>query len=88
MPYKDTEKRTQAVRDYRERQKGITSGGITEEKSQGITLLSRPNGEPYDPSELAADGRKRYMGPLSDGQALDRLTVTIPGFIGIFPNLK
>ncbi len=41
----------------------------------GITLLTRPNGHDYDPDERLSDGRKRYLGPLSDGQVLDRMTL-------------
>lgn len=38
-------------------------------------MLTRPNGEPYNPAELLSDGRARYLGPFHDGQVLDRLTV-------------
>ena len=50
-------------------------------KAQGSQLLHRPNGADYDPAERIynnpwyADGTLRYLGPLSDGQVLDRLTV-------------
>ena len=51
-----------------------------------LSILKRPNqlgsnGLPemrenyYDPEELLLDGTKRYLGPLSDGQVLDRLSV-------------
>ena len=46
-------------------------------KRQGITLLHRPNGPDYDPEELLPDGSKRYMGPFTDGQVLDRTTVDL-----------
>jgi len=45
-------------------------------------LLKRPNGADYDPTERLydnphyPDGTLRYLGPLSDGQVLDRLTVS------------
>jgi len=44
------------------------------------TLLHRPNGKDYDPAEKICDhpyyddDTPRYLGPLTDGQVLDRLT--------------
>ena len=84
MPYKDKEARAEAVKRHRDYKKGLQSGGITDEKQP--QMLSRPNrmgsdGLPefvpneYNPNELLPDGRKRYLGPFSDGQVLDRTTV-------------
>ena len=81
--YKDLEKQKEANKEanrrYRVSRKGITEEGITEGKGEGITLLERPNGAPYNPDELLSDGSKRYMGPFFDGQVLDRTTVATPG---------
>ena len=70
MPYKDKEKERESARIRKQRQRSrpvdVTPFG---------KLLSRPNGEPYNPEELLPDGRKRYLGPFSDGQVLDRLSV-------------
>ena len=71
------------------KRKGLTSGvnisGVNIDKEAGVNigkvLLHRPNGEDYDPTERLygnpyyEDGTFRYLGPLSDGQCLDRLTV-------------
>ena len=77
MPYKDKEKERESARIRKQRQRSrpvdVTPFG---------KLLSRPNGEPYNPEELLPDGRKRYLGPFSDGQVLDRLSVSDP----IVPN--
>jgi len=54
------------VKRHRALQKGVTS--------EGVTLLKRPNGADYNPDETMSDGTKRYMGPFSGGQVLDRLT--------------
>ncbi len=69
-------------REYmRAKRKGSQEGSQKEGSQQGSQLLSRPNGEDYDPLELLydhpfyKDGTKRYLGPLNDGQVLDRLTV-------------
>ena len=67
------------LRKQRQRDKtkgnSVTLGSVT---SPSVTsLLHRPNGEDYNPNELSG-GRKRYLGPLSDGQVLDRLTVPEP----------
>ena len=69
--------RKQRQRD-RERGDSVTSNSVT---PQSVTLLPRPNGEDYDPNELLPDGSKRYLGPFSDGQVLDRLTVSEPGYL-------
>jgi len=58
--------------------KGITGQGITQENVNPDVILHRPNGADYNPNELLPDGRKRYLGPFSDGQVLDRLTVPGP----------
>ncbi len=87
MPYKDPEKQKQAIKRAvnRHRQgitkdqgKGITrDGDVIPEATTGVIpkWQHRTNGEPYNPEELLPDGRKRYLGPFSDGQVLDRLTV-------------
>ena len=79
--YKDKEKQKEANRLAKQKSrqgvtKGVTSEGMT---GQGVTLLNRPNGEPYNPDEIW-QGSKRYIGPFSDGQVLDRTTVPLPGF--------
>lgn len=77
--YKDKKKQREAVKKaVAKHREGITKEGITGDKLQGITLLHRSNGEDYNPDELLPDGRKRYLGPFSDGQVLDRLTVPEP----------
>jgi len=38
------------------------------------TLKPRSNGDDYNPDEML-DGRKRYLGPFTDGRVLDRLSV-------------
>ncbi len=80
----DTKEQTrERVKRYRDRQKSVTQGSVTQ---GSVTLLHRPNrlgdnGLPetvdnlYNPEEMLEDGRKRYLGPFSDGQVLDRLTV-------------
>ena len=85
MPYKDEAKRKEANRLAMEKKrKGYTDGvhieGVHSDKTAG-TLLHRPNGADYDPTERLygnpcyADGALRYLGPMTDGQCLDRLTV-------------
>jgi len=86
MAYKDISKQREAtagrVRRYRDKQKGVTSEGVTSPER----MLSRPNrmganGSPemvdneYDANERLSDGRMRYLGPFSDKQVLDRVTV-------------
>lgn len=77
--YKDKAKQKEANRLIKQKSregvtKGVTSEGVTD---QGVTLLNRPNGEPYNPDEIWG-GQPRYIGPLSDGQVLDRMTVPAP----------
>jgi hypothetical protein len=85
--YKDKEKQREATRERvrRYRNKGATPD-VTPNGTPNVTLLKRPNrlgknGLPemveneYDPLEKLEDGTPRYMGPLSDGQVLDRLSV-------------
>ena len=77
MPYKNEE---QAKEYNRKRMRATRSVQPSVVQPKG-TLLSRPNGKDYDPSEkiynhpIYNDGTPRYLGPLSDGQVLDRLTV-------------
>ena len=87
MPYKDKE----AYNEYmRNRRKPVNPDGVNpanvnpkqpDNVNPNVTLLSRPNGNDYDPTEKLynnphyPDGTFRYLGPLSDGQVLDRLTV-------------
>ena len=74
----DIEKKREQTRERvkRYRNKDVTHSDVT----QGVTLLSRPNGADYDPNEklynhpFYREGLPRYLGPLSDGQVLDRLT--------------
>ena len=80
MPYKDKEKARESARERQKKHRqGVTGEGVTNiNKEDNVTpqMLHRPNGEDYNPDELLKDGRKRYIGPLSDGQVLDRLTVS------------
>ncbi len=69
-------------------EQGITSGitdSVTWSTDSGTRTLTRPNqlgsnGLPemvdneYNPDERLPDGSKRYLGPFSDGQVLDRTT--------------
>ncbi len=68
------------VQRYRNSQKALQEPAL-----QGSVTLTRPNrlgsnGLPemvdneYNPDELLEDGSKRFLGPLSDGQVLDRTT--------------
>ncbi len=66
--------RKQNQRD-RERGNSVTSESVTH---GSVTLLKRPNGHDYNPDELMPDGSKRYVGPFTDGQVLDRTTVPLP----------
>ena len=71
MPYKSSDKQREANREIQRRKRqGVTDKGVTQ---QGVTLLKRPNGEGYDPSEMLGN-RKRYM-VMKDGQVLDRQTL-------------
>jgi len=76
--YKDDEKRKEAqrerIRRYRDKQKGVTSEGVTPDKPEGVTLeetvptsyvLGRKGAYPSLPE------RPRFL-TLSDGQVLDR----------------
>ena len=76
------------MRRKRSNREGLTEKGLTREKPEGLTGLKRPNrlgadGLPemveneYNPNELLPDGAKRYLGPFSDGQVLDRTTVPV-----------
>ena len=67
----------------RQRREGSQKQGSQTKGSQdNVTLLSRPNGPDYNPTEKLynnphyTNGTLRYLGPLSDGQVLDRLTVS------------
>jgi len=80
MPYKSEEQAREAARLRKQKQRShpdVTPVNVTPCKA----LMSRPNGEDYNPDERLygnthyADGTLRYLGPLSDGQVLDRLTV-------------
>lgn len=83
MPYKDKEQARESARlSMERRRKGLTSGDNNEgDNIGGVNMLSRPNGADYNPNERLynsphyPDGTLRYLGPLSDGQVLDRLTV-------------
>lgn len=85
MPYKDKGERAKAVKRHRDYKKGLHETGITG-VSESV-MLSRPNGADYDPNEMLPDGRYRYLGPLSDGQVLDRMTVhsSCPDNVGCEP---
>ena len=77
MPYKNTADRMKRQQERRDTPTVDTPTVDTPD----VTLLSRPNGKDYDPGEKLfgnphyTDGTFRYLGPLSDGQVLDRLTV-------------
>ena len=85
MPYKDKEAQREANRVRMQRVRGNTK--VTQKIKNVLPdsvlpkLLHRSNGEDYNPDEKLynnphyPDGTQRYLGPLSDGQALDRLTV-------------
>ncbi len=86
MPYKDEEQAREAARLRKQKQRlsrpDVPPDNVTPSLSPDVTpLLHRPNGVDYNPEELIygnpyyEDGTKRYLGPLSDGQVLDRLTV-------------
>ena len=87
MPYKDEEQAREAARLRMQRIRKGEHQGEHKQGEQGITgqgehtLLSRPNGADYDPTEKLynnphyVDGTPRYLGPMTDGQVLDRLTV-------------
>ena len=92
MPSKDAEERKRLSREsMRKKRQGLTSEGLTSQgltSEKEPIMLTRPNrmgsnGLPemvaneYDPNELLADGRLRYMSPCTDGQVLDRTTVKI-----------
>jgi len=57
---------------------------MKEKRSKDKGLLTRPNmmidgkvvmkDNEYNANERLSDGRMRYLGPMSDGQVLDRLT--------------
>ena len=68
------------------KENSVTSNTVT---LDSVTLLNRPNGEPYNPDEIW-EGQPRYVGPFSDGQVLDRKTVPLPAFNppvgGFIPN--
>ena len=84
MPDKKEQTRLRVER-YRNKQKSVTSDSVT---SPSVTLLTRPNMmeedgpimkmNMYNPDELMPDGSKRYVGPFTDGQVLDRKTVPLP----------
>ena len=80
MPYKDKEQAKEAARMRKQKQRShpiMSHPNVTPE----VMLLSRPNGTDYNPAEKLydnpyyIDGTLRYLGPMSDGQVLDRLTV-------------
>uniref|UniRef100_A0A6M3KY12 Uncharacterized protein n=1 Tax=viral metagenome TaxID=1070528 RepID=A0A6M3KY12_9ZZZZ len=78
------EAKKQYQRDYMKKKRSNITEGLTNESPKSkpdVTLLHRPNGPDYDPAEKLynnrhyKNGTPRYLGPLSDGQVLDRLTV-------------
>ena len=75
------EKTASRVKRYRDKQKSVTEEGVTSSKGQGVTLLKRPNGEPYNPDEML-HGRRRYLGPFSDGQVLEIVNSACPETVG------
>ena len=93
MPYteKTPEYWRERKRQQRMSKNNVQEGDVQEtitEMSKNVTLKTRPNrmgadGRPemvaneYDPEELLDDGSKRYLGPLSDGQVLDRTMVKV-----------
>lgn len=59
-------------------EKGLTDDGSNTIKTSGSNiLLKRPNGADYNPDETMPGGTKRYVGPFSDGQVLDRLAIPL-----------
>ena len=74
-------KQKQRERDTNVTQGDVTPQNVTRNVTDNVTLLHRPNGPDYDPTEKLynnrhyPNGTPRYLGPLSDGQVLDRLTV-------------
>ena len=91
MPYKDAEQAKEATRERvrRYRESHVTPDNVTPKPSPNVTpMLTRPNrlganGLPemvtneYDPTERLPDGRQRYLGPFTDGQVHDRLSVAV-----------
>jgi len=91
MPYKDKEAYNEYMRNRRKpvNPDGVNPANVNPKQPANVNpprMLTRPNrlgpnGLPemvaneYDPTEKLPDGRLRYLGPLSDGQVLDRLTV-------------
>ncbi|KKL59806.1 hypothetical protein LCGC14_2211700, partial [marine sediment metagenome] len=67
--------RKQRQRD-KEQQKSVTSNTVT---LDSVTLLNRPNGVPYNPNGIW-EGQFRYVGPFTDGPALNRKTFPLPYF--------
>lgn len=75
--YKDKEAQREAARLRKQRQRSrldVTPSDVT----PSVKLMSRPNGPDYNPDETLPGGEKRYLGPFTDRQVLDRLSVPEP----------